>query len=434
MLKTYITDLIGNVLAKPKRIPAKGGGNQTQVTVPLCDSRTATTRVSLWDSTTMGVVKPLSRMLKVYWIPTPAHTPKLIFWGVILKPTYDFSEGTCTIQAHDQSIWAKKNYHRYGDIVVDKGYTIDGRGIRNLFLSALPLDSQIDRGVKHPGVLWGYDNTTRKPFPAKIEEPTVSEALAALATRGQNVYESITALSEQVYGPEWDFRPLDIDDQGTTAARGTPGYPEQARDSRPAVLGTNQWYAQLDTYVRKGTDKSATVKLQWGYGAENLSNVIIEPDGDQEKNYAVVVAPGGEEGRRDAKNRALEHDEMSWRDHGIYQTWVSSQSDDPLGVLKDKARAYVDAYNWAPVLTQVTVKKGSKARFFPFFDFEHGDEVTVGAKLADVKWHVKNVASREITGRVTNIILTEDAEGQVTPDLEIVPTIAATIGTGDEGG
>lgn len=437
-LTCYLSKLdgTGRVLLG-QRVPTSEGST-AQVIVPLNDARTASVRVSMYDPFAMAALGPAySRLLWVYYKPTILHTAKLVFLGPVHDPVWGYGDAVVTLNAHDPSIWAKKHNHRYGDIVVDRGYTIDGRGMRDLWSSAVPIESQIERGIKHPGVLWGYDDTprlTRPPTKDYGKDPANSSiAYTSKVDRSKNVYESMTELSQVagletgVGGPDWDLLPLDVKDKSSYYSR-EDGV-RRDRASRPEQVGANIWYAQLDTYINKGRELFQTVQFQYGFGMDNLDDIEINNDGDQEVNYSVVAYPGGESNKRDTTHRARYHNEPAWLDHGIIQNWVSSSNPDPEAVLKLKAKSFVDAYGWAPNFVNVRVRPDSYfkpedgPRKYAFFDFEHGDRVRVGAKRGYAKFFVNGQPTNYANARVTQVQLSDDENGQTTQFVEMVPSM-----------
>lgn len=409
MLRFQITDLSGNVLTT--LFNNKGG----EVIIPRSDSRTAKVALSVFDPKCVHI-KPLKRMLKVWF------NGHIVFWGVMLKPIWTSAAGqnVVEINAHDQSIWWKKNFHRYGDYAVDTGYPISGAGIRVLHESAVPLPRQTARGIPGPGIDWGadtfvgwhYDGTLalvvgNGPRPTSLKAPAVGDGLWSIATRGQQIFETIQQACGSILGGDWELEPSDV----------KAGY-----------------FAKLNTYSRQGTDKSGTVVFHRGFGRNNLSSFMWEPDGDAVRNYQVEVTPGGESGRRDTTHRGYTHNEASWLEYGIYEGWDSSNSKgDSKDVLLAKAQAIVDAYSQPPDFFTITPMRESadasitaEESYRYIDDFGVGDTIRAACKTGFMIC--------DLYGRINKVILTSDQKGAVQTALECVPEVGGAQLNTDEGG
>lgn len=407
MLTFELTDLVGGNV---KRIGTHMGG---EVTLPWCDSATAKVTLSVRNPITQ-YVKPLSTMLRV-WLD---DLPDPVFWGVVLTP-YWRSNGkepsSLEINAHDPTIWWKRNYHRYGDIVVDKGYPHSGKGVRMLHESAIPLPSQIARGIPHPGIIWGtntaqgyikaadgtYSVDGDGPRPVNLKSPKTGDGLWSKATRGQNVYDSIQSTQQVVGGPEW-----------------------RLRFSASIAAG---FYAYLDTSRRFGTDKSTgpnTVHFHRGSGrASNCEAFEWSPDGNAVRNYWVEVYPGGEDNRADSQKKALAHAEASWLKYGIYEGWESSGNQDPNSVLLQKAKEFVRYYK-EPLDNFNFVPNEDAPQFGK--NFILGD--VVRGSCADGYFNC------DLTGRVRGVTLTQVPKKMMATSVNCVPDVPGTDDVGDPGG
>ena len=160
----------------------------------LCDSATAKLKIAMTDAA-MPEVKPIERLLKI------TYGPFLVFWGHITRPSFDYDAATVEVNAHDPSLKLKHHFHRYGDIVVDYGYPMDGIGLRRLIESSIPVEPQLDRDIPGNGILWGHDTTDHQD--AKGEPG----AIWRRCERGANIWETITNMREAVGAPEFRFRP-----------------------------------------------------------------------------------------------------------------------------------------------------------------------------------------------------------------------------------
>ncbi|WP_297775063.1 hypothetical protein [Mycobacterium sp.] len=404
MLLFQITDLLGVVKATCWQ--HEGGG----VDIPLMDSRTATLKLSVYDPNVIEV-KPLERMLKVF------YNGHLEFWGVMLTPTWSSTadgDPAVQINAHDPTIWWKKNNHRYGDRVL-KGFPIDGRGLWQLAESAIPLQEQLARGIPHPGIFFGTDESTHTgPKPADMQNPQPGDGLWSVATRGQVVWETVQQLGEAIVGPEWDLRPVDADHPGVTSTW-QPGY-----------------YCELNAWDQRGVDRSGDVIFHHGFGRNNLDGFEWTPDGNSVVNYQVEVYPGGEKNSGDTARRAMAHNEASWLKYGIYEGWESSNSKDPQNVLQAKADLYVDTYSDPPDFITITPVAengtGDPAAEQPYRyidDFTVGDTIRAACK--------RGYMLVDVAARVMKVSLAAAASGQVKTTMDCVPDLTLGFDQSDPG-
>ena len=237
--------------------------SETEVFIPINESRTAKTTISVYNPMLvklgMGLVQPLSRMLKIW------YNRKLVFWGRILVPHWQGERGIVEITATDASLCYKHNNHKYGDKAVDDGYFVDGSGMWVLAESAACTQKQLAAGYPHPGVVFGNDNTVHqlhvRPTGENLE-PHVGEGAYRKAARGDNIWDSMVNLSQilgppaheggvPVTGPDFELVPIDAT-TGRTTKRGS-------LDELHAGLEVGPGYhAQLNTYDRQGTNREKT--------------------------------------------------------------------------------------------------------------------------------------------------------------------------------
>jgi hypothetical protein len=387
MLRVALTDLDGNVFGYFPTFES------AEVTIPLNDSRTARITVSMFDRLA-AKIEPLRTMLKFWFYD------ELVFWGVVLVPTWQGQAGTVDVTAHDMTIKWKKCFHRFGDIVVDLGYTADGRGMNLLAASAIPSQEQLDRGVRHSGIVAGYDSTPLSSNLVKVD-------------RGTNVFESITNLASGQASPDFNVRPIDHDHPPTVADH-TSG------DEIPNPDGyTTGTYAQLDTIQDIGEDKDELLIFHFRWGRENLSDFTYEPSGDSVVNYAVVVNPGGEKNVHDVKNKALSANEDGWEDIGIYQSWESAGSEYTKETLQDKANQTVRFYHESPeYFTMTPVRDGMPYAYRYGRDYMVGDRVRAIAKLGEL--------TKDVKGRITSVTLAADKLIGVSTTMTCVPRFDIT--------
>ena len=404
MLTFELTDLAGTVIA---RFDQHRGG---ETTIENSESCLAKVTLSVHDAKAKKAT-PLNTMLRVML----DEFPDPVFHGVVLKPSWKSNDNSqVEINAHDQSMWWKRNYHRYGDASVDYGYNVSGVGLRTLAESAIPLPTQIARGIPTPGLLWGTDDALGFKFslvggvlvlidgdgprPANLKIPVANEGLWGKSTRGQNVYESIRSLSDIAGGPEWRMRHV-------------VGLP-------------TGYYAYLDTSRRFGTDKTATVVFHRGHGrVNNCKDFDWDPDGNAVRNYWVEVFPGGEDNRADSQKKGLAHSEASWLAYGIYQGWESSGNEDSNAILVAKAKEFVRYYK-NPVNYFAFNPLPNAPRYK--YDYDIGDSIRGTCE--------DGYMSCDLVGRVRKVTLKQPPSEEMVTSLECVPDVLGANQVGDEGG
>ena len=415
MLTFQITKLDGTVV---NTVQSHLGG---EVVIPISDSRTAKVTLAV-TSISAKYVLPLERMLRVYYKPNHVYIGKIVFWGVILTPNWKSTSGISSVEvnAHDPSIWWKKNFVRYGDRPVDDGVPYDGRAIRWLSECAEPGPGAIANGSQRPGIdwlsgssttdtsqVWAYGpgntivpwlGTTPPARPVNINTPLTNEGVYTILTRGTNIFDAIQDISSSVIGPEWRLRPID-----TKAG----------------------FYARLDTAIQFGSDKTATVVFHRGFGKNNVNDYEWSPDGDKVVNYNVVVWPGGEAGRKDVSHKALAAYATSWAKYGIYEAWEASRNKDPLPVLQKQADTRVRYYHNPPDFFTIEPSMEAENRYLYLRDFVEGDLITAAVKDG----YMKTTA----TGRIQLVTLSVSESGEGKTVLACVPDTPATVTSVDTG-
>jgi hypothetical protein len=395
-LHAVVTDLAGAGLARLANY------TDLEVVDPLNDARTARMKVSLYDPA-VALLKPLSRGLKI------VYGDALIFNGIQVSLSFDYAAGTAEIIAHDPTIKLKQGYHRYGDEVVDKGYPIDGIGMRMLIESSIPIEPQLDRAIPGNHILWGDDDTYRQaPKGTNNTEPPFAgdPAQWRRIIRGDNIWDTLRNVQQTLIGPDFRFRPVDADHPGVQGIP-PPGF-----------------MVEFDTYTKLETDRTEQVVFQHNFGTDNAENVVHEPDGSSTRNYMVVVYPGGERAPTDDAHRALAHNGASWLEIGIYQGWESSTQQDTAEILLAKAEAYVRAYAVPPNFFTVTPR--IDAANVPQYarDYFVGDLIRAQAR--------KGYREVDLLGRILSAtVRQEDSAGNTRVELECVPPIDPDL---DEGG
>jgi hypothetical protein len=392
-LDVKVTDIDGVELGLITRF------KNLEVRAPFGETRSGRLTISMFDRNAEHIL-PLKRMIKVY------NDGGLVLWGHILRPRFDFEAATIDIDVHDPTAKLKHHYHRFGDVVVDEGYPLDGRGIRRLIESSIPMDSQLDRGVKPNGIMWGVDTTTPQLSKPVGERDPATEGIWGLVHRGENVWQSIQKAMNAAVGPDVEFIPTEGLDPGYFVVMNTGAKPNDPDGGDPL-----------------GVDRSETVKFMYPINAKNF---IWEPDGNAVRNYWVAVNPGGEKDAADNDNKALYHDEASWLEYGIMQGWESVGSKVPKEVLTEVAKGFVKAYAQPP--NYFTVVPKTDAPNVPRWpaDFEVGDFITAHGQRGGIE--------KTIKGRVVNVTLKQTLEGSRKGHIEIdcTPALDGTPVAGEE--
>lgn len=393
-LRATITDVWGTPLHK---VEFHQG---IEVMWPVNDSRTAKLSLSIYHPA-CKFVRPLDRLVKIY------YGPWILFHGIMLKPIWSGKQGIVEVNCHDTTLRLKHRYNRFGNEPVDKGYPMDGRGLRMLVESGVPIEPQLDRDVPNVGILWGTDTYPQQGPKPVTSPPAAGDGYWGRAERGSNVWDTIQNLLQIQGAPEVEFEPIDAD--------------------FPAVGGV--WnpgdMAQMHIAPRIGSDKTGQVFFQHNFGQGNADDFVYEPDGDVVRNYWVEVNPGGERNRADTKNKALSHDGASWKKYGIYGGWESAQQTYTKEGLQQRANAYVGAYAYPPDFFSVTPR--SEGTNVPAFlkTYKVGDTIRAATR--------KGYLNKDLQGRIIKATIKQrDTSGGAQMTLDCVPTVGGAPASGGD--
>lgn len=400
--RIQVTELKGDVLTSLFDF------KDTQVVIPINDSRTAKTTLSIYNPKLMkwgmGLVAPLSRMLKIF------YNDHLTFWGRILLPEWDAEAGTVVINCIDSSFVYKKHFHTFGTRAVDYGYFVDGSGMWTLAESVEPLQTQ-----KSPrlgaGVYFGIDTTVHQIHkkPSKGLEPGEGDGAFRKVARGDNVWESMQNLTQiegppaheggiPIIGPDLDLQPVDADNPPTTIDRHHGKTEPEERPWAP------YFHAQMNVSDRQGTNKEKEITWHCGWGKDNLKNFQFAPNGDEVKNYAVAVNPGGPRSSSDFTTRAGSHNPNSWKEYGILGAWITAGQVDSIPVLQAAADATVGAYAWPlQAITVYPKRQGDLTGVGNLYTYM--DDYIVGDVISAVVR--KGAFAMTGAGRIMQVILTQ---------------------------
>lgn len=424
-----VTELKGDVLATLVDF------KDTQVVIPLNDTRTAKTTLSIYNpiliKNGMGLLAPLARMIKIL------YNGHLVFWGRILLPEWDAETGLVTVNCIDSSFVYKKHFHTFGHRAVDYGYFVDGSGMWTLAESVLPLQTQTSPRLG-AGVYFGVDTTVHQIHkkPKVGLEPDIGDGAFRKVARGDNIWESMQNLTQiegppahtggiPIKGPDLDLQPVDADHPPTTIDRHHKEAEEEGIKERP--YGP-YFHAQMNVADKQGTDKTSEITWHCGWGRNNLRNFQFAPDGDSVKNYCVAVNPGGPRSSSDFTARAGSHNPSSWEEYGIIGSWITSGQVDSLSVLQAAADAQVAAYAWP--LQNIVVYPKRSGDVTSDVLYTYMDDYVVGDVIAA---SVRKGALHMLgSGRITQVTLQQvsNSQGgstkQVQEEILLIPEIGET--------
>lgn len=323
-----------------------------------------------------------------------------VFWGPILDPEWDGEEADkVTFRCYSQKKRYEAHFLRAGDLIwsgdvngiteADKWKAmvpIDYRGIR-LIRDAVEVSATQDYA---PLGLRNGPNTA----------PTSSQLMEL--ERGQQCRRAEEELLSSSFAPEVLEVPLKINED--------PPY-----------------YAELQTALKLGSDKTQDIILQGGYGLNNLEGIKFNPGGKIVTHAHVLDRSG--------KHRETRVNVASGRKNGVWVDWVNvdfavtdAQQDAVLG--DGVAQTIIDHYGVPPNFATITFKADDEifggGRKFWLEDFEHGDYITAGYKKGHL--HLPQSIYRIISTGLKQ----EDQESGVKQRVSIVPEVTGTYDNIDE--
>lgn len=286
LLTWKLCDLRGRLLS---RIDNRLSDNAT---IDLDGQRQASVTIST-DEKAASYVQPLARVLKCSYGGTP------VFAGQVGTPKWDGQAGTVEIPATCPSL-RLQNAPLLPPAPVGSPYVLqlpntdESEMIWQLILAARPTSAQLAAGVPDIGLIRGNIAQTR--WRDRFYEP------------GQDVWEAIIALTQVLGGVDFELQPLDRTD---------------------GVL------AQLNTFPRQGSDKSAQVRFEFNWGRDNCQNVIYTP------NAGVInesVWQGqAEEGARPPFYLSRQADSAGA--YGVFRQFTGASDISAVGTLQEHAQA-----------------------------------------------------------------------------------------------
>lgn len=345
-----------------------------EVNIPINDARTARVKISLYDPLVQEVIAYM-RMLRIYYGST------LVFWGPITEPQFQLGDATCSIAAVDPSIRLQNHFIRYGDDAEKKTETngfdgkvpVDYRGMRMIRDAANNTPEQDLRAVPPLGILNGSANTPQGPPRLTFE-------------RSMNVWDAMKEVADHDPGPDFQLRPS------------------------TAELGA---YCFLDCFNKQGTDRSATVIFQGGWGLDNLDDMTYTPGGKLITHAHVLSSDG--------LMRVTTTDIASSHDRGVYVEWEATDYPvtdlDDIDVLAERGAVWIDAYGVPPDYHTITPRLNSGYVYGTSYGI--GDYVSSSIR--------RGYLNKDMTGRVTAVTLKQEAQsGMVREAITIVPDTSGT--------
>lgn len=362
--------------------------------------RTAEVKLSIFDEA-CGEVIAGRRLLKAWWDELGDAPP--VFTGPVLLPQWEGEAGTVTISAIDASwrldhaplllnpIKRARTYWRGQQLVTAEDYGPPSyESLDHLIEAARPAaygfpDPEIpDHGVAR--YLYAEGEAWRKPMP-------VMEI-----SRGESVWALMGRLSQSVFGPDFDLRPIDQ----------APG----------------SWdYCELDIWTRRGAELQDDAGFAFHYrlGQNNVVDAGYRPSADQLTNAYFSAYTLGE--NSDTEKVVNYYDPGSIGDYGFVAQYESSGCDGSAG----KGIAHVSAYRlpprfftFKPAIEGYTYAGREDTRFgvppMILRDYGPGDTVRVIAR--------RGYFDEELVGRVSNVTLNEVGDaGDVQAEVTIVPRV-----------
>jgi hypothetical protein len=401
------TDLLGNIKAEYANF------NTATVTIPNSDMRTAEVTFDVYDNyVTTDILTPMNTMLKVW------YNSDLVFHGKITQPIWTASEENVVVSASDPGCDYQTTFLSYQHYCVNYGYPCDGRGFFYLAEAGMPNQTQLARGIPHPGVYWGTDTTTHQgPRGPDINNPVSPYGIWKKAVRGDCLWTDLQNLATMtspgiagdseapaIPGLEFMLIPVDVA-TGRTDNGGShsvdPGYYAQMNVSE-----------QFGIDRRPGNGVNPALALHCNWGVSNVDDFVYQPDGSSMINTAVVTVPGGPTDLAGYNLTAKVHLEASWDIYGIKDTWQTGATDDNKEALLGIARYYVEAYGYPPEFYALTLRRddtsthlsGQGTKVYHYGrDYNVGDIIRATVKMGGY--------TKTVDGRIDIVTLNQVGSG-----------------------
>jgi hypothetical protein len=261
------------------------------------------------------------------------------------------------------------------------------------------------------------DATAAEKADGVLGHGIIRGALAASVLRDRtyydltNIWEALLNMSQVIDGPDFELEPLDR---------------------------TDSIFAQLNTYYpKRGSERSDTVRFEYGVGAHNATGFGWQPSGEQLCNRFIMAGATPEESP--TTPAWISENLDSQRLYGIYEATEVDTEITEVPTLKERAdgvvatRAFpLDFFTVQPAIMEVgrdEVEYGVPPRFGPptdtDADFWLGDTIATLAREGSLS---KTLKGRAVAATLT----TADDAGNVTVSVSFSPPDQAAGVSGTE--
>lgn len=359
-----------------------------EIDIPLNDSRTAKVTFSVHDTALAQAVqnRAYEICLKGY------YRGVLIFWGAVNQIGGDLKEGTITLSAIDRSGPLLRHQLRRGDLAGgprkymmrppdDRGaVSIDHIGLRLLRDAGMNTAEQTARDMPDLGIVDGTNDFVADP-----------ETLMGV-DRGFQVWNAMVQLS-QSRGPDFELEPVED------------------------VVGA---YAQLNTFITQGNDKTGSVQFHFGTGLSNNLENLTFAEGEQYVTHAHALD-------REGNYRFTESNTASSGETGAYVQWDATDFEAPLNspyaaanaenVLRAFAQNVITAHSRPSMVFALTLPLETEDGYHYGTEqgsYAVGDIVDVAGKAGGLNF------GADFPHRITRVTLKQEGEG-LRPVLQVIP-------------
>jgi hypothetical protein len=178
----------------------------TNVTIPWLEARLASVPdLSMYDPRVQPLFdwanwtdNTLAVALRVRYV-WPGIGKRIAFWGPVHTPDFDYETGKVTINARDPSLRMERGFVTKGDDLISPGYTVDGRGARQIVSAAQNRENQDALDWPSLGINPGFDFSTPE------------HSIFRRATRGDQLWDTLKQLAALEIGPDFELEPYETD-------------------------------------------------------------------------------------------------------------------------------------------------------------------------------------------------------------------------------
>jgi hypothetical protein len=344
------------------------------VNILINDARTASVDISFKDvglQATMQnwVVEEFATFLAIWFFDD------LVFWGPLIEPTWDYTNGMFSANAIDETVRLKSQYFRFGDIIDHPNpfnqrwaATVDGAGLELM---------------RKAGENVGIQITNDPPLglPLGTDTSDTHDTIRLVVQRGDEVWSGMQDLCNHSVGPDMEFRPV----------WGTPG----------VYANMNVFQTQMNNPVDgSGDPTNVTAKFYYNTKEDSLDTYSLT-GGGQVITMAHVLTQSG--GTRITVNAAEEAEYI-----GDYIYWdATDYKANKNDILQERGKALLAAYSRPQYRASLGIKPDAPYRYLR--DFDIGDVVEHAAQkdgFTHYSWD-RIVSIRLIQQNDSTIIRTE---------------------------